>query len=261
METKRKREGEAGEYDREEPAADGRLPKRKVAMLIGYYGRGYQGSQINPNSKTIEGTLFNAFIKAGCITKDNSSHPTKVGLQRAARTDANVSACCNLISLKLILNPTQINQAHDQQEESDPLHKSLIHDKYSHTSYYPLIKHINNFLPSHLRVWEIIRVQKSFNPRSFCDSRVYEYSLPTWLFLPPKPGSPLHLRLSKLAKEQQKKSQTPQDDDPEANWWKLHSDLLEKDFKSSQAEKRKSYRISQLMINRIKSVLAQFKGS
>ncbi|PLW09065.1 hypothetical protein PCANC_23939 [Puccinia coronata f. sp. avenae] len=238
-------------------SSDGRLPKRKVAVMIGYYGRGYRGSQINPNSRTIEGTLLDAFVSAGCITKDNASHPSKVGLQRAARTDANVSACCNLISLKLILTPAQLVQKDDQNqqqehEKDDSLQKSLI-EEHSKTSYYPLIRHINSFLPKHLKVWEIIRVQKSFNPRAFCDSRVYEYSLPTWLFLPPKPGSPLSERLNL--------DQQQDHDDPETNWWKDHSDLLEKDFKSIQVEKRASYRISQLMISRIQSVLDQFKGT
>ncbi|KAA1136987.1 tRNA pseudouridine synthase 1 [Puccinia graminis f. sp. tritici] len=247
-----------------------RLPKRRVAIMIGYYGRGYQGSQINPGTKTIEGTLFNAFVRAGCITQDNSTHPNKVGLQRAARTDANVSACCNLISLKLILNPPEIghDKRMDQVEEEgqeDALHKSLI-EQHSQTSYYPLIKHINRFLPSDMKIWEIIRVQNSFNPRSFCDSRVYEYSLPTWLFLPPKPGSPLHQRLMKLnqnciKKTGEEEEEAEKEEDPEANWWNDHSNLLEKDFKSIQAERRGCYRISQMMIARIKSVLDQFRGT
>ncbi|OAV94026.1 hypothetical protein PTTG_06731 [Puccinia triticina 1-1 BBBD Race 1] len=235
----------------EDPPSSSRLPKRRVAVLVGYYGRGYQGSQINPHTTTIEGTLFRAFVHAGCITQDNASHPTKVGLQRAARTDANVSACCNLISLKLILNPPGIEQ---QPGELDPLHKALI-EQHSQTSHYPLIRHINRFLPAELRVWEILRVQNSFNPRSLCDSRVYEYSLPTWLFLPPKPGSPLHQRFS------QNHAQGIGQEDPEAAWWDVHSDLLEKDFKAIQAERRGSYRISHTMIARIQAVLDQYKGT
>ncbi|KAI7959694.1 hypothetical protein MJO28_003485 [Puccinia striiformis f. sp. tritici] len=263
MEEPQKRKRESTEPEQQQQSSskpiDGltRLPKRRVAIMVAYYGKGYQGSQINPNTKTIEGTLFNAFVRAGCITQDNSSHPNKVGLQRAARTDANVSACCNLISLKLILNPPEIEQNDSKDSELDLLHRSLI-EQHSQTSYYPLIKHINRFLPSELKVWEIIRVQNSFNPRSLCDSRVYEYSLPTWLFLPPKPGSPLHQRLDKL---RQKNGVQKEGNDPEAVWWDAHSDLLEKDFKSIQAEKRRSYRISKSMIDRIKSVLDQYKGT
>ncbi|KAI9613335.1 hypothetical protein H4Q26_009935 [Puccinia striiformis f. sp. tritici PST-130] len=255
MEEPQKRKRESTEPEQQQQSSskpiDGltRLPKRRVAIMVAYYGKGYQGSQINPNTKTIEGTLFNAFVRAGCITQDNSSIPTRsgsslrVGLQRAARTDANVSACCNLISLKLILNPPEIEQNDSKDSELDLLHRSLI-EQHSQTSYYPLIKHINRFLPSELKVWE------SFE--------VYEYSLPTWLFLPPKPGSPLHQRLDKL---RQKNGVQKEGNDPEAEWWDAHSDLLEKDFKSIQAEKRRSYRISKSMIDRIKSVLDQYKGT
>lgn len=57
---------------------DKRLPKRKVAVLLGYYGKGYKGSQVNPGVRTIEGDVFDAFVKAGCISEENSAHPNKV---------------------------------------------------------------------------------------------------------------------------------------------------------------------------------------
>lgn len=52
-----------------------------------------------------------------------------------------------------------------------------------------LIEHINSFLPADIHIWSITRVQASFNPRTFCDSRMYDYCVPTYVFLPPKPGS------------------------------------------------------------------------
>lgn len=51
--------------------------------------------------------------------------------------------------------------------------------------------HINTFLPPTIRVWTILRVQGAFNPRSSCDQRQYEYTLPTHVFLGPKPGTPM----------------------------------------------------------------------
>lgn len=32
-------------------------------------------------------------------------------------------------------------------------------------------------------------MQNSFNPRTMCDSRCYDYLLPTYVFLPPKLGT------------------------------------------------------------------------
>lgn len=57
---------------------EARRPKRKVACLIGYSGLGYSGMQLNPPAKTIEGDLFDAFVKTGAISKDNSDDPKKV---------------------------------------------------------------------------------------------------------------------------------------------------------------------------------------
>lgn len=55
-----------------------RKPKRKVAVLMSYCGSGYKGMQLNPPHKTIEGDLFEAFVKAGAISRANSDDPKKV---------------------------------------------------------------------------------------------------------------------------------------------------------------------------------------
>lgn len=89
----------------------------------------------------------------------------QVGLTRAARTDAGVHATINVLSLKLILTPPTLPA--DTTIEA----------------------HINSFLPPTIRVWSIIQVQGSFNPRQLCDQRQYQYTLPTHVFLGPKPGS------------------------------------------------------------------------
>ncbi|KAM0751664.1 pseudouridine synthase [Meredithblackwellia eburnea MCA 4105] len=153
-----------------------RFPKKKVAVLVGYNGGGYSGSQINPEVKTIEGDIFEAFIKAGAVSEDNSTNPQKVGLQRAARTDAGVHAAVNVLSLKLILEPPSLAAGTTIEE------------------------HINNFLPPNIRLWSILRVQGSFNPRVLCDQRRYEYTFPTHILLGPKPGSPMDLALRRARK-------------------------------------------------------------
>ena len=55
-----------------------RKPKRKVACLIGYCGTGYHGMQLNHPNETIEGVLFDAFVKCGAVSKDNADDPKKV---------------------------------------------------------------------------------------------------------------------------------------------------------------------------------------
>lgn len=75
-----------------------RYPKRQCALLIGFCGSGYNGMQMcvrvnlanqissllrisQPQGlglKTIEGVLFDALVKVGAVSRDNSDNPVKV---------------------------------------------------------------------------------------------------------------------------------------------------------------------------------------
>ncbi|ODV92103.1 hypothetical protein CANCADRAFT_30361 [Tortispora caseinolytica NRRL Y-17796] len=138
-----------------------RLPKKKVVVLIGYCGSGYHGIQLNPPHKTIEGEIFQAMVSAGAVWSLNADDPRKLSLIRAARTDKGVHAAGNVLSLKLVIE--------------DPA----------------IIEKINSYLPETIRIWHISRINKSFECRRMCGSRVYEYMLPTYSFLSPKPGTHL----------------------------------------------------------------------
>jgi tRNA pseudouridine(38-40) synthase len=128
-------------------------------VLIGYSGTGYKGMQISGTEKTIEGDLFQAFIKAGAISKANAEDPKKSSLVRCARTDKGVHAAGNMISLKLIV------------EDDD------------------IVEKINEALSPQIRVWGIERTIGSFSCYQACDSRWYEYLIPSYAFLPPHPSS------------------------------------------------------------------------
>jgi tRNA pseudouridine38-40 synthase len=153
------------QFTKEEIDAEGRKPKRKVAVLIGYAGSGYKGMQINGTEKTIEGDIFKAFVAAGAISKANADDPKKSTLVRCARTDKGVHAAGNVISLKLIV------------EDED------------------IVQKINDALPPQIRVWGYERTNGSFSCYQTCDSRWYEYLIPTYSFLPPHPRSFLGRKL------------------------------------------------------------------
>ncbi|PWN31125.1 pseudouridine synthase [Jaminaea rosea] len=169
--------------DNSSGAAEGevRLPKRPVALLFGYCGVGYSGLQINPGVKTIEGDIFDVLCNAGCVSKDNAVNPNKVSLQRSARTDRGVHAAGNLLNMKCILNPP-VSPSGEMK---------------------PLIAYLNSQLPPLIRIWNIVKVQSSFNARSSCDSRYYQYLLPTYVFLPPKPGSAMWKMYKEWEKEEE----------------------------------------------------------
>ncbi|KAF1938290.1 pseudouridine synthase [Clathrospora elynae] len=159
-------------FPAEEVEAEERRPKRKVAVLIGYSGTGYKGMQIDNTQKTIEGDLFNAFVAAGAISKANASDPKKSSLVRCARTDKGVHAAGNIVSLKLII------------EEED------------------IVEKINSHLSEQIRVWGIQRTIGSFSCYQACDSRWYEYLIPTHSFLPPHPSSYLGKKLEEWAEKE-----------------------------------------------------------
>jgi tRNA pseudouridine38-40 synthase len=158
-------------FSAEEIAAEDRRPKRKVAVLIGYAGTGYKGMQMNHHEKTIEGDLFAAFVAAGAIAKRNADDPKKSSFIRCARTDKGVHAAGNVISLKLTI------------EDPD------------------IVAKINEKLPEQIRIWGIQRTNNAFNCYQACDSRWYEYLLPSYSLLPPHPQSYLGKKITYAANE------------------------------------------------------------
>ncbi|KAK2743054.1 tRNA pseudouridine synthase 1 [Myotisia sp. PD_48] len=159
------------QFSQEDIDADKRRPKKKVAVLMGYSGTGYYGMQLNPRDKTIEGDLFSAMVAARAISKANAMDPKKSSLVRCARTDKGVHAAGNVVSMKLII------------EDED------------------IVAKINEQLNPQIRIWGIVPVTGGFSAYRFCDSRIYEYLIPSHSFLPPHPSTFLARQLVKEATE------------------------------------------------------------
>lgn len=66
-----------------------------------------------------------------------------------------------------------------------------------------IVAKINEQLNPQIRVWGIERTNGSFSAYQHCDSRIYEYLIPTSCFLPPHPKSFLATKLVELAEEAQ----------------------------------------------------------
>lgn len=240
--------------------------------MIGYCGTGYNGMQIqnNPDVRTIEGEIFNAMVKAGAISQENSKDLKKNGFMRAARTDKGVHAAGNVISCKLII------------EDED------------------VMEQINSHLPDQIRFWGIERTNKSFDCRKMCSSRVYEYLLPTYSFLPPKPSTILS---EQLKQERESNPGFYRDDVEGEQWWKETIEVVNKvklevglseaedipeddveepaqkqklytedgkitDFgikvktvKASENERRRAYKVSKERLDTFREALKQFEGS
>lgn len=194
-----------------------RYPKRQCALLVGFCGSGYSGMQIQPShTRTIEGALFGALVKVGAVSQDNADDPVKVALARAARTDAGVHAAGNLVSLKMIITVPGIKD---------------------------LVARINEELPPEIRLWGYVRTQNSFNARLVCDSRKYTYFFPTYLMIPPKPGTGLH-RVLQLPSQ------------PHSFWEGAISDSFQDDLR-----RKRCWRTGQEQVQKLRELAKGYEGT
>ncbi|OBZ87552.1 tRNA pseudouridine synthase 1, partial [Choanephora cucurbitarum] len=192
-----------------------RLPKKKVALMIGFNGSEYQGMQSNPGAHTIESVLFDALCKAGAVSQSNSVDQRKVQLMRAARTDKGVHAACNVVSLKMICEDEHI------------------------------VQKLNDLLPRHIRVWGYVETQRSFHAKTKCDSRVYEYLLPSYAL--------------KCLEKDKEWTSTPQTD---RDIQIATSDgAVLKYVKPTDPQLLSSYRISQARFNKFEEAMSHFVGT
>ncbi|KAE8138289.1 pseudouridine synthase [Aspergillus pseudotamarii] len=179
----------ATHFSQEDIENEQRRPKKKVAVLLGYSGTGYKGMQLSATEKTIEGDLFAAFVAAGAISKANAADPKKSSLVRCARTDKGVHAAGNVVSLKLIV------------EDED------------------IVQKINAHLSPQIRVWGILVASKSFSSYQMCDSRIYEYLMPSYCFLPPHPSTFLGKKILEIAEKEGDVEAHKARQEEVANYW------------------------------------------
>jgi len=234
-----------------------RLPKRKVALQIGYCGTGYHGMQVNPPHRTIEGDLFDALVKAGAISEDNANDPKKSSFLRAARTDKGVHAAGNVVSLKMIIEDPEI------------------------------VAKVNAHLPEQIRVWGFTRTNRSFDCRRLCSSRVYEYVLPTYTLMSPSSLSSLGRVMTSQTDRLSNKDAVEVKESDEF-WGKVYSDLAnsgisiedavqarKEDIEGTATEEsratiqkvkqienkhRRSYRVNAERLNKFREVLKEYQG-
>ncbi|PRW32888.1 tRNA pseudouridine synthase [Chlorella sorokiniana] len=144
----------------EDEAAPKRAGKRKVALYVGYEGTEYRGLQMQTATaplETIEDALEEAIFKAGGILASNRGQPSKVSWSRSSRTDKSVHSLATVVAMKMEVEPESF--------DTDPEGQALA-------------AAINASLPPEVRVFSIQRVSKSWNARSECIRRCYNYYLP-----------------------------------------------------------------------------------
>jgi hypothetical protein len=78
--------GQQGEDSKRYP------PKTRIALITGYNGSEFSGSQKNPDVRTVEEEIEKALHKLGCIADYNFGDLKKIAFNRATRTDKRVHA-------------------------------------------------------------------------------------------------------------------------------------------------------------------------
>ena len=132
-----------------------KIPKRKIAIIHGYFGQNYSGNTKNPGVRTVEEELENALYKEKFISECNYGKLPKIGWMRASRTDKGVSAIMNVVSAKL--------------------------HKYPNINEIEMKKKVNDILPKDIRIFRIIEVSDHFDSKDNNNNREYHYILPTFL--------------------------------------------------------------------------------
>lgn len=77
----------------------------------------------------------------------------KVSFMRACRTDKGVHAAGQVVSMKMIMEDPNI------------------------------VERVNALLPKSIHIYDIRRTSNSFHAKENCDSRIYEYLIPSWIFM------------------------------------------------------------------------------
>ena len=152
----------------------GKASKRKLALVIGYVGTPYHGLQ-RPNRKeaaggdeaitvvpTVEEDLERALNAAGFIADFNMGDLSRLNWSRASRTDKGVHAARTVLSAKLAVQPSTIDEATGHCNDE-------------------LVRQLNAALPDAIRAWSVVKMPKSFQARVCCSWREYEYLLPASL--------------------------------------------------------------------------------
>jgi tRNA pseudouridine38-40 synthase len=118
----------------------------RIAVAVGYLGRGYSGSQVQPNVPTIQGELESALIRLKWCKRD--THPVTL----SSRTDGGVDARMNIGSFNI---PAQIWEGVGERG---------------------IITALNDQIPTDIRIWAAQSVDSELRTRN-AHSRTYLYRL------------------------------------------------------------------------------------
>ncbi|KAI8998222.1 pseudouridine synthase [Gaertneriomyces semiglobifer] len=133
---------------------------RRLAILYAYNGSKFQGLERTKGLKTVEGSLLTA-IASIVGEADPNKKISLLNISRASATEADEHAARQVLSLEI-----------SGEDANGPI---------------PTTEAIQNLLPDGIKVLDVVELNTSFSARRTCDTRTFEYLLPTYVFAPPPP--------------------------------------------------------------------------
>lgn len=134
------------------------MRKRKVALIFGYNGKNFYGSQrqTQAGARAVENDLERGLFQARLITEANYGDLKKIKWSRSSRTDKGVHARSTVVGLKMEMDSRNIEE---------------------------ILQDLNSALPDDLQAFGNIHsaiksVANSFNAKGCASYREYEYLFP-----------------------------------------------------------------------------------
>lgn len=125
-----------------------------------------------------------------------------------------------------------------------------------------LTAYVNSFLPAQIRMWGFVRAMKSFQARTACDSRVYEYLLPSYCLLPPASTDPFAKTLDETSPGWRDIVKTGLEFVDAAPPMPEAAEGEELDPKQrGEFERRRGWRVDEDTLKRFDALIQQYKGT
>lgn len=153
--------------------------KIRVAILSGYNGVNFCGSQKNEGIRSVEGEIEKALHDVGMISDFNYGDLRKIGWGRATRTDKKVHALINTFSAKVLVSkkPT-IKVEHAGEDGTQMEEKPCSMEEHLDDLRQKLNREA---LPEDVKIFSLLPVSNRFNAKNCTSYREYSYFLPTFM--------------------------------------------------------------------------------
>lgn len=179
--------------------------KIRVAILCGYNGINFWGSQKNNDVRSVEEELEKGLFALKMISEFNFGDLKKIGWGRATRTDKRVHALQNTFSAKVLVAKRPFVTVRDENGKVVEYRQNCGLDDHLEE----LRVDLNKVLPSDVKVFSMFLVSNRFNAKNCTSNREYSYFLPTFMLTP---ISELYLATPprQMTEEEQKQEETKQ---------------------------------------------------